>query len=106
MSTTSAGALLSDKSREQAESGLPAIVLRQRRDILPELRNGLCGRIVQLPHFRRACLGTNAEVGDNGIRPDVKARFVLARHPEQLADHRHRERIGEVIDEVDPCLAT
>ena len=35
----------------------------------------------------------------------VKHAFVLKRNTQDLADHRHRHRIGVLIDNVEPVLA-
>ncbi len=34
----------------------------------------------------------------------MEARLVLAGHAEQLADDRHRQRVGEIVDDIELAL--
>ena len=39
-----------------------------------------------------------------GVGPGVEARLILTRHAEQLADDRNRQRIGKIVDDIEPAL--
>ena len=68
-----------------------------RRAFLALLRAGL-------PFFGggvRAHVRARHEVED----PAVKGGFVLQRHTQDLADHRHRDRVGVLVDDVEGVAA-
>ena len=57
-----------------------------------------------LPFFGggvRAHVGSGHEVED----PAVEGGLVLQWDPQDLADHRHRHRVGVVVDDVEPVAA-
>jgi hypothetical protein len=54
------------------------MVLDQRRDVLPERRNGVGTLIARLPSLLWA-LGIEVAAGFQRLCPDLKARFVLHR---------------------------
>ena len=63
-----------------------------------------------LPASAAACLAvfrdpSPGSVDCRAVHPDPEALFVARGHAEQLADHRDRERVGEVVDDVDPGAA-
>jgi hypothetical protein len=39
------------------------------------------------------------------LHPRVEAGLVLVGDAQQLADHRDRERVGQVVDDIDPVSA-
>ena len=66
---------------QQAGAGLLATALDQRSDVLCERRKCLGTLIACLPSLLWA-LGIELAAGFQRFCPDLKERFVLARHPE------------------------
>jgi len=87
---------LRSQPREQSGARFGAIPLYQLGHVLVHLRRGLGGG--------RLLSGSRIELGDDCLGPRMEARFVLVRHPELLTDHRDRQRICEVVHEVDLVL--
>ena len=84
--------LLGGQPGQQSGARLGAEALHQLGHVLVHLRRGLGGGIL-LP-------GSWVESGDDRLGPGVEAGLVLARHPELPADHRDRQRAGELVHQV------
>src|SRR3954453_18718459 len=90
-------ALLGGQPGQQSAARLGSEPLDQPGQVLVHLRGGLGGDVL--------LSGSGVELGDDRLGPGVEAGLVLVRHPELLADHRDRQGVGEVVDEVDLVLA-
>jgi hypothetical protein len=88
---------LRGQPRQQSGARFGAVPLYQLGHVLVHLRRGLGGG--------RLLSGSRIELGDDCLGPRMEARLVLVRHPELLADYRDRQRVGEVVHEVDLVLA-
>ena len=93
-------AVVGDQPGQQVVAWVGAAALRQLDQVRAELLERVVGLLLQL--LGRRVGPTESTIASTQA---LEARLVLARHAEQLADHRDRERVGEVVDEVElaPC---
>ncbi|MGW2800620.1 hypothetical protein [Streptomyces sp. NPDC001269] len=98
-------AVLVHQCREHARAGLLGVPVEQLGCELPELPHGLAAPDLAAPDLLRGGLGTEVQSVQSRLDPVVEASLVLQRHAQNLADHRHRQGIGEVVDGIDAGLA-
>ncbi len=98
-----AGLLDRDQARHQILAGVRAAPLDEIAQVPAQPQAGL--------HPFLEAIGRLAGERNEGVqrlrqqrRRPAELRLVLDRHTEQAADHRDRQRVGEVGDHVEPAL--
>ena len=92
--------------RQHAVAGLLQVPLDQVGHVLLQRRRALA-----CPSAARACPSSVAASGPRSVPghevedPVVERGFVLQRNTQDLADHRHRHRIGVLVDDVEAVAA-
>jgi hypothetical protein len=97
-------AVVVDHAREPVGGGVLAVALDQPAQVLRH--PGECLRAGPHQLFAPLLLEARAQRVDHSVGPHVEAGLVFLRNAEQPADHRDGERVGDVLDQVDPLPTT